>query len=670
MVTISHAADPPLPASDRTRGRRLVRAAVFGLGAAAAVLAGRLTGLLVGAPGLLLAMVVLLLLPTSREFSRRLFTIGCLLAGWTQVAWWTELPLGGVGRVTAALAVVAGALGAWVGAAARPARRALTLVPRFRIVDAYPPLVVGVGVVALAPWLQRKTASESLGLLMGAWDNVAHFSMVTMASAFGATVDALAPPAFGGTWQFASYPQGYHAVVATIVELLRGPGGGDLGDDLLTFTQASALLAVASAAMLVAGFCALPALRRRPLLAAPLVTFVAAVLLLGPGSAAIHAGFGNFGFACVLVVAAALAATVVVRVPTPLPLAVLGGALVGVAAGWALLVVLVVPAVVAVLFPLRRSRWSASPLRWAVSALVVAAVVGCLLRTVVVLSRLGVGNPLVIPGGFLPVDYWLAAAATVAAGALCLLVGRRVVPTIRLHPVRVAVLAAVPVVGAVTTLVLVVMQLVESGEVSYYAQKFMTAVEVVTLCLVAIPLAHLARRRGGAAAGGWRRLPALVASVVAVLVASQVFGWTFAAVPPPGRDGTVQTAAARGLVDRAADLRRISNPSPTADLADRVAAAPAGLPVPLVYLDVSPDRPLDPILSAQWYFALTDTWTLEANALADLVRPADRSDEEWARVAEVVLSTRPDVYLAVRPQVVRDLDRLLPPELTRRVLVL
>lgn len=72
-------------------------------------------------------------------------------------------------------------------------------------------------------------------------------------------------------------------------------------------------------------------------------------------------------------------------------------------------------------------------------------------------------------------------------------------------------------------------------------------------------------------------------------------------------------------------------------------------------------------MAAQWYFALTDTWTLESNALASLVRPKGRSDADWVRVARQVLSARPDVSVAVRPGEADMIRRSLPPALVRRV---
>ena len=318
------------------------------------MLLGRLTELLDGAAGVVVGTLLVLLVPTSRELPRRILLAGCLLLGWSQVLWWWPLAVGEPGRVTLGLAVLAGALAAWVGAAEHPAARARRLRPRLRPADIALALPVGIGIACTAPWLAAKTPTQTLGMLMGGWDNVAHFSMVHMIRRFGAVVSALPPPTPGATWQFASYPQGFHAVAAGVVELLIGPDDTWLGPELVAYTQAMALVVIAVATTVVAGFCALPAVRRRPVLALPVAAFVSAVFLLGPGSLAIGGGIANFAVACGLAVAVVLLAVPAARVVSPLTLAAIGGAVVGVATTWVLLLALAGPALLALILPLRR----------------------------------------------------------------------------------------------------------------------------------------------------------------------------------------------------------------------------------------------------------------------------------------------------------------------------
>lgn len=649
-----------VPEGNRSHGRRLVRAALVGLAAGGLVLLGRVTGVLGGGPGLLLTMVLLLLIPTSREFSRRVLLAGCVLVGWLPALWWIQLPFDGLGRMTVALAATTALLAAWVAAGEDSGKRARRLLPRFRIVDAYPALAVGLGCVVLAPWLQVKTPTQSLGMLMLSWDNSAHFSMFHMIRATGVTVDALPPPAGGGTWQFASYPQGFHTLVAAIVEIVDGPQVASVGGELLSYTRGVALLIIAATALLVAGLCALPVLRRRPLVALPLATLVAAVFLLGPGALSFYDGFGNFVLACAMVVAVALVAVPMPRAFNPLHLFALAGAVVGVAQGWALLGVLAAPAALAALLPLRRSRFRTRPLPFLGCLLILAAAVGCLAKTLVVLSAVTVENPLVLAGGASEPDYPLTIGVT--AGAIVLAIVARWA-TRRAERPRLTAMVGVPLAGVACSVVLIIMQVAARGAVTYYGYKFMMAVSIVALCLVAIPLAHFGRR---ITRRRWLIVPGAVLSLALAAGATQTFGWTFATIPQ-GPTAGLETSAPAGLVSREQEFRLIATPPSTADLTTLVAAGVPDVPGMLVFLDVTDGYPVAPTMAAQWYFALTDTWTIEGNTVAGDIELRGRSPEAWAGVAERLLMSRPDVHLAVRWQEAGQLRELLPSRLAARV---
>jgi hypothetical protein len=297
---------PPLPSPAidiAPTARRVIRGLVCATFAADAVLLARLAELLDGAVGVVVAALLVLLVPTSRELPRRILIAGCLLLGWSQILWWWPLQVGEPGRVTLGMAVLAGALAAWVGAAEHPGTRLRRLQPRLRPADLALALPVGIGIACTGPWLAAKTPTQTMAMLLGGWDNVAHFSMVHMIRRFGVTVDALPPPAPGATWQFASYPQGFHTVAAGVIELLIGPGDATQAAELTAYTRAMALVVIAVATTVVAGCCALPAVRRRPVLAAPVAALGSAVFFLGPGSLAIGGGIVNFAVACGLAVA-------------------------------------------------------------------------------------------------------------------------------------------------------------------------------------------------------------------------------------------------------------------------------------------------------------------------------------------------------------------------------
>lgn len=626
---------------------RVGRSVALAIVPAALVLLGRSSGVLDGIAGLLVSALLVLAVPTSRDLCRRVLLAGCLLLGWTQILWWAPLPVGDLGRMTYGLVALAAALGGWVGCAERPGHRALRLLPRLRLVDLLVPLTVGLGILAMRPWLAAKTSAQTLGLLMGGWDNVAHFSMVHTIRRLGVTVDLLAPPSAGTTWQFAGYPQGFHTAAAAVVEILIGPGDVDLSAELLAYSRALALLVIAATTMVVAGFCALPVLRGRPGWAAPVATFASSVIFWGPGSLAVDGGIGNFVTACCLAVAVVLLAVPVARVVAPLTLTAIGGALVGIATSWVLMLFMALPAVLMLVLPLRRARWSASWPRAGVSACLVVVVIGALVRTATVLSRVQAASPLTIDGGRVPVDLGELVAASVAIVGACTMLLRRGAQA------RVAAIMLVPLAGAAAAAALVVLQVRANGEITYYGLKFLLGAEIVVLPVLLIPLVHLAHRHVSAhRRGGTRRRVTVRGTVASVLVAAaltQVFGLTLSRFGPIGLD-----AEAEGARNSAHELQVMAQPPAAADLVARVAGMDQRLPpAGAFYLDVSPDHRVNTILTAQWFLALTDTWTSGANDVA--ASSVVHGLPEAEVVARRILRTHPGSLVVVREE---DLDAL------------
>lgn len=611
----------PLAGWARPGGRALI-----GLGVAvvagAAVLLGRLGGVLEGAAGLGLAVLLVLAVPTSRELSRRVLLAGCVVLGWVPVAWW--LPLEGIGRVTVGLVVLAAALGAWVGSGDRPLQRLRSLVPRWRAVDLLLPVVALVGLVQLAPWLRSKSSGQTLGILFDGWDNSAHFAMVAMIRRFGATADALPAPAFGGRWQFDSYPQGFHAVVAALVELRSGPVPGDVAAELLAYSQAGALVVIVATAVVVAGLCAVPALRRRPAVAVPVAAFVMAVFYVGPASTSLQGGIGNFTVACTLVIAVALVALAAPRPLDPGSVVAAGGAIVGVMFSWVLLLAMALPAALIMVLPLR--RWRASS---ALIAGVVTVAVGCCLwRVLVVLGRVRADSPLTITSGAVsPVDVGLFLVGTLGTIAACATVTRRR---------RGLALTVVPVAGLLVSAALVAMQFASAGRVSYYGYKFMLGVEIVTLVLLLVPIVYSLKPAATTVRAG-------AASVVLAIAVSQVFGFTVTSWESRGL-----VATAPGAVAHAAQVRALDAPPAAADIAERVARLQRSGAVPsnAFYVDTRASRSVDPILMCQWYFALTSTWTAEANDVVSLINGDDYRRDPTTAV-RTILAARPDAVVLV-----------------------
>ena len=644
----------PLPPLLPSHARRAARGLVVAMLAWFAVLIGRRTGVLDGPVGVVFAVVLVLAVPTSRELPRRVLLGGCLVLGWTQVFWWWPLPVGSVGRVAILLAVLAAGIGAWVASAEHPGCRARRLLPRLRPADLLLALTVAFGSLFTGPWLQAKTPTQTLGMLMLGWDNVAHFSMVHMIRRFGVTVDALPPPQ-GATWQFAGYPQGFHALTASVVELLIGPGDADTGAELLAYAQGVALVVLAATTMVVAGFCALPAVRRRPGVLVPVAAFVAAVFYLGPGAQAIGEGYANFAFACSLVVAVILLAAQTARVVAPLTLAGIGGALVGIATSWVLMLALALPAVVMLVLPLRRGRWTASEKQLVLATVLVLAVVGCMARTAAVLSHVPAKSPLTIDGGRVAVNVGLVGVAALAIVGMCLVVLRR---GRRVTRVRVAAVITAPVVGIATATALVALQVAANGHVTYYGFKFMLGMEIVLLALLPLPLVHLPdwypRRRA--------TVTDALASVLIALALTQVFGFAGTNLDEFGLG-----AEADGAKDSARQSTVIADPPSAAELAARVAGLQGRvLPAGAFYLDIPSDGRVSTVLAAQWFLALTDTWTLDANAVAS--DTVVRDPRQTVAVAVHILESHPGAVVVVRREELDTVRRAVRrPDLMSRI---
>ncbi|WP_281690708.1 hypothetical protein [Pseudonocardia thermophila] len=631
--------------------RRLVTSLVYAAVAGGVVLAGRLSGLLEGGVGLGVAVLLVLAVPTSRELSRRVLIAGCAVLGWVPLLWLGP-PVPGVGRVTIALVVLAGALAAWVGWSDRPWVRVQQLVPRMRLVDALIPITVVVGLLQLAPWLRAKTAAQSLGLLFSAWDHSAHYAMVSMIRHHGATVDALPEPGGGFRWQFESYPQGFHALLVSIMELQHGARPGDLQAELLAYSQAAALMVVLTAVIVVAGLCALAPLRTRPAVALPVAAYVTTIFYVGPAATAIQGAIGNFTLACALCIAAALVALPAPRALDPWSVLAIGGAVVGVAFTWVLMLALAVPAAALVLLPPRR-RW-----RWSRSAAIVTAVVAvvtalCAWRVLVILGRVRESDPLTIPsGGVPPVNLGLYVVGALGLLAACLLVRHRT----RTVQQRLRGLALVPVCGIAVTIGLAVAQIDANYRLSYYGYKFMLGVEIVTLVLLVVPIAYALARLPVRPRSAGTALRTGAASLVLAVSLTQVFGFTLLGFGPRGL-----VASAPGATAYAAQQTTLVVTPSVADLADRVAELQRTGRVPAngFYVDARTDRSPDPILMAQWYLALTGTWTAEANDVASAIDEKAYRRQPASAVLTILASSSDAVALVpreYRAAILADLD--------------
>ena len=142
---------------------------MFATIAADAVLLGRLTGLLDGAAGVVVAAVLVLLVPTSRELPRRILLAGCLLLGVEPGPLVVAAAGGRTGPGDAGDGRCSRAR--WPPGSGRPTNPvpgALTAAaPACARLDLALGLPLGMGIARTGPWLADKTPTHTLGMLTG-----------------------------------------------------------------------------------------------------------------------------------------------------------------------------------------------------------------------------------------------------------------------------------------------------------------------------------------------------------------------------------------------------------------------------------------------------------------------------------------------------------------------
>ena len=610
-----------------------------------------------GVAGLLALLLLLAAVPVSRELSRRLMIMGAIVVGWWPVTWWWAWD-GPVSRTTAGLAVLAGGLAAWVAAGrGRPGEvggvgdRARRLVPTVRATDL---VVLGAGLLAAWlrwPWIAARSAEGALSALLPGWDHSAHFDITRMQRLHSVVVGQVPAPPNGDAWSYADYPQSAHSLLASLMELLTGPPGGDLRVELLAYIRALGLLDVALVVMATAGVCSLPALRRRPWWAFPAAVAVVAVLMVGPGGAVLFDGFAPYPVVLALLAVLPFLVVPAPRVVDPVRLAAVGGVLVGLAHGWTLALLLAAPAVLVLLLPAGRRRWRASRAEWVLAiGVVLATAAAGAWAFLMVSGGLGLEDMIVIEGAITPPGLrWVAATGGLAmiatVGLRARLWFRRTWGTrgSRADALRAAALVGVPVAAAVTGGVIAAVQMSGGGHLSYYFWKFAIASCVATTAVAVAAAASLLPARPV-------RREALVGSGVALLLV----------VGP----GLATKGGAPGLVARGRVAGAMTHPG--AEVAELLAASSTAAAPEARQVIVVGDGVIHPIQAGQWANALSGRWTDESNELLRQV-PADAHDPAvMAHIAPGVLAD-PGTVLLVPAAVLAEVRSGVAPDLAARI---
>ncbi|MDQ0735514.1 hypothetical protein [Arthrobacter agilis] len=592
-----------LRSTSRRRAGVLAPAAA-GVGVFLTVVALRLAGLLDGPVMIGVLGLLLLGFPTSDSLSRRIVLILPPMLGFTPLLWWIPELFTVVDYGAFVLAAVAGAFAAWAAwAASRPGELGRVL-PRFRPLDVLPVLTGAAAVVTQLPVLAAGSADRALSLLSLNWDNASHFTMYSTLQARDRVIPLLGLAGDGTRWSFQDYPQGFHAVLATASQLAFGPVALGPEAAVVAYARLSALVTVMAAVLVSAGLVSLPVMRRRPLVATPVVAAVSAGWVFGPGAMAYQHGFPNFYLGVALVVSAVLVVSTMAKPLLPLPLAALGGCAVGVAQNWVLLLVFLVPLPLVLFLPARAVRWRAPWTGWVTASVTVLLTVAGVSLALGQISAIEVKTVIEATGGVPDPNVVEVTAILVACAVLSFRAARSrgaAAGSLVRRRLPLLVLAA----GALFILWFGGVQLVEAGKLSYYVLKFLIAFELVALVLAAVALMIVLERprlpvRPRAAPPG-SRLPGVAVAVLAAGAATQLFG---SAPVPWGQPLLGASAAAREAVDQQEAIAEVP-----AHIHALLRAVEEGGGEPAIYITTEDWTVFNPLLAQQWYSALTGTYT-------------------------------------------------------------
>ena len=594
------------------------------------------SGVLPGSVALVGALALGVMVPSDPLLRRRVVLNLSVGLGWMVVPWWEPWPVP-VNHAALALALTAGAL-AWRVVDPGSRLGGSALLPRLDRADAALGVAVLAGLGVMHRWAFASTPGAALEVLLPGFDNAPHFSMFRLMRAHGAMLDSLGRAPDGSSWAFSDYPQGFHAVVATLSEVLH-PQPLDGGAALLAYSHGVAAVVVIGIVALTAAVLCLPGLAARPVVLTPSLALVWTAFLWQPGQTLIADGFASFWLGCAAVSVALLLGLAPARRFSVPEFAAVGGLLVLVAWTWTPLMVLAAPAVLALLVPPdgRRAVRRPSLRAWWCLALLVAAGLASTRVVLVLLRTVGVQSVVTAVGGFhppRPAGVLLVIFASLAAHLLFGVLMKRLdtSPGAAGTVLRARVLALTPVLGLVTLALLLAAQM-RAGEGAYYFVKYLTGVELVAATVTAALLAVLTAR----APRPRHPRRAAVLGAAAVVGVTQLFG-TFPTGSAPMLDSTYP-----GTTDLGASFSR-------AAIARGILRAASGAPSPGVdYLAVATGQAKRLDYPDGWFHAVNGSLTVRSAARVDRLHSASRTVPEVGAAAAGLLG-EPGVRVVVDPR--------------------
>jgi len=657
MSRMSVAAEPD---AETTAARRVDGPSAIALTVAAAlivfvVVAALTSWEMTRAPAsLVLALGLLLLIPSSPWLSRRLALNGAILLGAIPVLWWLALPAWvPVGRTSLVLAGAAACV-VVLYRRARPTRR--SIVGMARRADAVLPVAALFALWFFWPLLTAPAGSSSVAMLVQGFggDNVGHFDMFAMIREWGVTGHAWPTPLDGSTFAYTVYPQHFHAITAAIAEAWFGSAPGGIATETQAYLASTAVVLALALLTVVAAVASTTAMRGRfgPvfIVATAIVTFV----LLGFGASGLAHGFPGY----LLAVIGTVLAIVLAASPRPRSTAELlavCATVVLVAHSWMLLAPVAAVGLLAVLVAARRhliGTGRASLVRMAIVAATFAA--GVFGGVLVLLATTEAGGPaaaLSTPGGAdvpsIPLTIALGVAVITVCFALALPIGAAGDPK-RTPRALVIVAGIAATVGLLEGALLAGVQYSQASQLSYFQYKYINAMTILFAVLAIFVAAACCVRafdRPPRARLGW--------SVVIIA------GLSLSVVTSSGLPTTGSTAYP-GLSFRAGLSTAVAAPDPEIERLAAAATILRQLPCPRPWYYSTLPSILAVDMSNQWAMSLSATWTEHGSAITrQLFTPPPPEDRPAvAALITRVLESDPSSCVVIEPGLYGELAEL------------
>lgn len=635
------------------RGRLAGSAALAVLAFALVLLlrsSGHLYGMWVlGAVGLLLVLV-----PVSKHLSGRILWALAVVFGFVPLLWWIPLDWPPNFRSTVLLALLVALAvfcGAWHATTPGGLRR---LLPRFAVIDFVPLLAAAGALFINMPGFLVRRVEDAMALMLMSWDNASHFDIFQMQRTRGTVVPLAGLAPDESRWSFADYPQGFHSVLVMVSELARPTDTAAWESGVVAFVNFNAVMNILIAVLVVASVCALPALRKNPIIGVPTAVFVGSGWIFGPGALASMHGYSNFLFTTAMVAAAVVLCQSMTRVLDPLPLVAVGACVSAVMQNWVLLGVLLVPGILAVLLVTPRGRWKSSRRDAIIASAVVVLVLIATLTAASQLLTVKAEGILFATGGLPPLDFGLLIALLcMLAGVSLFLSNRRSFE--RPSAVRSNWSMATVWLGLVVVVGMAVAQLAKTGTLSYYMQKFSIALTLITLIGLAVAVNQLVMRRSDAGhdlariSRSWRLV---AASIVVSLGLTQAFGLVLplreVGLPPTSESGVQLENQGDALTAGSGAGERVL----------QAVRRSMDLRGPVMYLTTNAND-VDPILAQQWFDGLRGNYSEHNWKLSLNMFPLSTGPDSLPEVVHAIKVADPRAQIIVDPENQPALDRIL-----------